>query len=533
MASIGNQKEALLKQIEGIRNRVTLNQIISLLGRYEDLSVEDFRDRIPEALFEQLRNPQEAKAWNDIVSTKPDDEGSLRTLIGDITNFIKKYPESEKLNEAEMFKKKYEKDLVSMKLYAELEKSNPSSQKEIGYEIQRLSDFIDKYPGFSKIDQARKLLEDLENRIDNSLWQRDWAQITASNPSNRVEYESLLKNVNDFIDEYPISPKLDDAISLKNDLEAKIADLDSEDKAIDMEWKGLAQTKPVTVQDYQQLISKISDFINAHPQWNNIAEAQVLLRNLKSLLDDMIKKQQDDLKRQREEEINRQEAEKKRQEEERKRQEELQKKQQEEALKKENLNKNDDKKDDNGKKYLLIILLALAAILGLLYFLGVFSDNEKEDTSGTEVVKENPEEAVVAENPNGPADKPDTLAMGNDKPEKKEKDESKANGTPKPAEPTTITPPTPKVPGWVTDFEKINRNVNGGEIVKIEFEPDKYDPKKVILTVHYPNFSVDAMSAADRETIKNLNINIIKMYKGKTPVDIKIISLDVNNKNIN
>lgn len=547
MASIGNQKEALLKQIEGIRNKVTIDRILPLLERYDDLTVEDFRGRIPDELFDQLRNPQESKAWGQISAANPDGEQALREVIGNITEFIKKYPDSDKIGEAEALKKKYETDLVSTKIWADLEKAQPSSQKEIGQEIRRISDFIEKYPSSSKIALAESRRTELENRIDNSLWQREWAQIVAANPTNREQCESLLKSVNGFIDEYPVSPKLDDAIALKSGLENKISSFDGEEKALDLEWKGLSQQKATNMEECQALLSKVADFIARHPQWSKVGEAESFAKSLHAQLEALKKKEADDarlkaeikwlnewnalstarpasvddmkslvsrlsefiskypacpkkpdalaLKEKYEKEIN-------------------------EALKPSNTG------GGSKKKMWIIIALALLAILAILAALGLSGKDESKEVVEEEVVE--PVDTVAYDEVEPDTTLSDMPLIGDDKPKKPVKEPEKVV---KP-EPVKEVAPAPQEPAWVKAFKGISRKVQGGDITKIEFVPDEYNPTKVVITVKYADFSVDTMTPADREAVRNLNNKIIKQHRPGIPVDITVNALDVNGKPI-
>lgn len=575
MALIGTNKEALLKQIERTKNLVTIDQITQLLANYTDLKADDFKGKIPDALFEQLRHPEEAKAWSTINAASPVNEQELRDIIGSITDFIKKYPDSKRLSEAETMKKGYETDLVSMKLWAEIEKTNPLTQREIGREIRRVSEFIDKYPDFSQIEAARKRREDLENRIDNSLWRGEWERITAANNANRgsrEECEALLGKVNDFIEEYPICPMLDNAIALKSELENKIAHLEGEDKALDTEWQALARTRPTTVADYRSLIARVSDFIGAHPGWSNIGEARALLKSLQARLDTMVSQEQEQLRKRQEEEKRRQEEEKRRQEEERRREERrwmdeweaisrapsasaadkealvsrlarfidtypsspkrpdaiaLKKKYEQELAAPSGPSGDAPKGNGSMARNILIAVAVLIAIAAILWFTGVFSPGdgapEPQDVEADTVTVVETEAPIEIDE--------DMDSLSKLPPDLPANDDTRANDDKAtPGQPTP--PPAPREPDWVRKFDAIDRKVNGGEIVRINYIPDRANPSKVEITVHYPDFSANTITPSERQKVLNLKKDIISRYRSQIPVDIKVVALDVNKKTI-
>lgn len=174
--------------------------------------------------------------------------------------------------------------------------------------------------------------------------------------------------------------------------------------------------------------------------------------------------------------------------------------------------------------------MALILIGCLIALFATGSDEKKEETDKVKTeeeaaVSEPIEVEPVDDNVSDlPSDKPaDKLVT--DKPTDKPT-------APKPTTAKPQEPAKPQVPDWVKNFDNIDRNVKGGTISKIDYTPDKYAPKGVVITVRYPDFSKSSMTAADHEAIRNLNKEVITKYRKMSQVDIKVVALDVNNQPI-
>ncbi len=103
MAILGNQKQILLNQVSKSQ-AVDVNQLVQLIAKYEDLTPEDFKGVIDNAVYNQLsdklRDPAEVNLWNQIVQAPQSTPQEIQDVQRLLSKYSQTYFNGPKVNEA-------------------------------------------------------------------------------------------------------------------------------------------------------------------------------------------------------------------------------------------------------------------------------------------------------------------------------------------------------------------------------------------------------------------------------------------------
>ncbi len=103
MPVLGAQKQALLNQVKN-QTSISLQTLVDLINRYDDLEINDFQGYIDEVLLGQLhdacRNPKELELWNQIMNNPRNTPEEIQDVQRKVATYVQLYPKAPKIKEA-------------------------------------------------------------------------------------------------------------------------------------------------------------------------------------------------------------------------------------------------------------------------------------------------------------------------------------------------------------------------------------------------------------------------------------------------
>jgi len=127
--------------------------------------------------------------------------------------FVSSYPNSEKLEEIAY---------LGAKSFYHLSPIYSKEQKETVDAIQKLQEFINSYPGSSYIDEATKLVQELDYKLEKKAFEIAKQYYTIA-PVNFGDYNAAIKAFDNFISEFPGTSFREEAMFYKFDSAYKLA----------------------------------------------------------------------------------------------------------------------------------------------------------------------------------------------------------------------------------------------------------------------------------------------------------------------
>ncbi len=127
--------------------------------------------------------------------------------------FVSAYPKSEKAEEIAF---------LGAKSFYHLSPVYSKEQKETVDAIQKLQDFINGYPGSSYIDEATKLVQELDYKLEKKAFEIAKQYYTIA-PVNFGDYNAAIKAFDNFISEFPGTSFREEAMFYKFDSAYKLA----------------------------------------------------------------------------------------------------------------------------------------------------------------------------------------------------------------------------------------------------------------------------------------------------------------------
>lgn len=122
--------------------------------------------------------------------------------------FVSGYPESEKLEEAAF---------LGAKSIYQLSPVYTKDQKETKDAIEKLQDFINRFPDSEYLSEANTLIKELDYKLENKAYS------IAKQYNHISDYESSIKSFDNFLLEYPGSPFKEKALFYRLDAAYKLA----------------------------------------------------------------------------------------------------------------------------------------------------------------------------------------------------------------------------------------------------------------------------------------------------------------------
>lgn len=233
MATLNGQKQLLLNQVKNQVN-IPLDQLVSLVKKYDDLSPNDFKGYIPELLFQQLldalRDPIEVALWNQIqsapTSTAVDIENALRL----ISTYLSQYPNGDKRSEAETLRTELQKKL-EIKIREEREWRDWEMLEKGNYNA--LLAYKRKYPNSIHLDE-----------LDDLMWM---------NTKNAISERNLRR----YLGDWPMGHHADEAQTALNDIAG---------------WEAVKRTRD---------LFQVDDYRDNHPNSIFVSEIESLYYELR------------------------------------------------------------------------------------------------------------------------------------------------------------------------------------------------------------------------------------------------------------
>jgi len=128
--------------------------------------------------------------------------------------FVSSYPKSEKAEEIAY---------LGAKSFYHLSPVYSKEQKETVDAIHKLQEFINGYPGSSYIEEATKLVQELDYKLERKAFEVAKQYYTIAPTVNRGDYNSAIKAFDTFISEFPGTSFREEAMFLKFDSAYKLA----------------------------------------------------------------------------------------------------------------------------------------------------------------------------------------------------------------------------------------------------------------------------------------------------------------------
>lgn len=138
--------------------------------------------------------------------------GDFYTANYKMEQFTESYPKSERVDEIAF---------LATKSYYYLSPKYSRDQTETTEALQKLQDFINRYPESKYFDQANSLIRELDLRLEKKAYEIA-LQYNTTGPFHR-DYNSAITAFNNFLDNYPGSIYREDALFYKFDSAYKLA----------------------------------------------------------------------------------------------------------------------------------------------------------------------------------------------------------------------------------------------------------------------------------------------------------------------
>lgn len=104
MPILGTQKQTLLNQVKN-QSSVSIQTLVDLINKFDDLEVSDFQGYIDTALLQDLneacRDPKELDLWNQIMNVSRTTPESIQDVQRKVATYIQLYPHAPKIREAQ------------------------------------------------------------------------------------------------------------------------------------------------------------------------------------------------------------------------------------------------------------------------------------------------------------------------------------------------------------------------------------------------------------------------------------------------
>lgn len=104
MPILGTQKQTLLNQVKN-QSSVSIQTLVDLINKFDDLEVSDFQGYIDSALLQDLneacRDPKELDLWNQIMNVSRTTPENIQDVQRKVASYIQLYPHAPKIREAQ------------------------------------------------------------------------------------------------------------------------------------------------------------------------------------------------------------------------------------------------------------------------------------------------------------------------------------------------------------------------------------------------------------------------------------------------
>jgi len=123
-------------------------------------------------------------------------------------NFASSYPKSEKHEEA---------SFLGAKCYSMLSPVSSLDQKDTEKAIDKMQNFIDRYPDSNLLAEANTIMRSLKNKLEKKNFE------TAKQYNTTYDYKSAIVALDNFISDFPGTPYKEEALYYKFDSEYNLA----------------------------------------------------------------------------------------------------------------------------------------------------------------------------------------------------------------------------------------------------------------------------------------------------------------------
>jgi len=178
--------------------------------------------------------------------------------------FVESYPQSERVDEIAF---------LAAESYYFLSPIYSKDQTETIEALEKLQDFINRYPNSKYFDQANNLAQELDIKLEKKAYEIA-LQYNTTGPFHR-DYNSAITAFNNFLDNYPGSIYREDALFYKFDSAYKLA-INS------VEWKQEDRTEKA-LRFYKSLIRYF-------PNTKYLSQANLMNETLKNIKNNIIQK---------------------------------------------------------------------------------------------------------------------------------------------------------------------------------------------------------------------------------------------------
>lgn len=285
MATLGSRKNAYLTQVRKLASTGTINVqfLFNELQKYEDLDINDFKGRIPDDMWNELKglvpDPEAQSAWQEIVEADAtSSDGQATQMVNKIKNYLNRFS----FNEAEarsmlsrwealmppdasegLWNVIREKDTAFDSLLQANDFQNDEATTELTNAgqalLSKLREYEVRFSNGSHIGEAQQRRYDVENVLKHVREEKDWRLLSRHNYGSlksfqtrypdsihREELDDLMwdatkqdpthQNFDRYIRDWPEGNHVEEAISARDEIREIDAILHPKIKIKDNDW---------------------------------------------------------------------------------------------------------------------------------------------------------------------------------------------------------------------------------------------------------------------------------------------------------
>lgn len=216
MPVLGEKKPMLLNQVSK-QPTIDIKTLVDLVKHWDDLYPDDFRGHISDTLlsdlFEQLRDPEEKKMWEEITAFPEDSLPVAQDKLRLISSYLRQYPKTPMVSEAQKLMAKVQlkiNELIEQYDWERVEKGNYTA----------LQEYRRKYPNSAHKDELDDLMWKntctFVQQHTLSRYLADWPDGCHAAEANaalqeiplweKVSHSGDIFQVDDYRDSHPHSP---------------------------------------------------------------------------------------------------------------------------------------------------------------------------------------------------------------------------------------------------------------------------------------------------------------------------------------
>ena len=153
MPILGTQKQILLNQVKN-QPGIGIKMLVELLGRYEDLKIEDFKGYVNDLLLEQLRDaardPNEKQMWDTIMRAPRETPQQIQDVQRLLSMYLNQYQSGPKSEEAQILVNTLQAEMAEVmekerrRMAAEMEQADWNALEKGNY--MALRQYKQRYP---------------------------------------------------------------------------------------------------------------------------------------------------------------------------------------------------------------------------------------------------------------------------------------------------------------------------------------------------------------------------------------------------